>query len=281
MSNISDISDTNDPMTCDEFGDLLADVLERSADESIRARVEAHALSCAECGPLLADLRKLRIDAANLPELTPSRDLWAGIAERIETPVVAIGSGPTIDTTHRSHRPRRLAPIWMGLAAAGLVGVTATITHELTKRAIAPARVAQAPAEKTLDAAGHGATTTPVAPSAPTTVAARPDSIPAAGPASTTTKLASNNSSRLSPQQTYDQEITRLRAIVNQRRPQLDSATLAVLEHNLKVIDDAIAQCREALRKDPNSRFLIESLNDAFDTKVQLLRVAASLPSRA
>ena len=277
------MSDINHTMTCNEFGDLLADVLERTVDEATRARIEAHALACGECGPLLADLRKLRIDAANLPELTPSRDLWSGIAARIETPVVAIN--PTASAQPARSR-RRLAPVWLGLAAAGLVGVTATITHEMTKRSVASIMVVQRAARVTDTAAASPAPTS--------TIAARQDSTqPSAGrtapPLSNapTTRLASNGSNgsngsnKLSPQQTYDQEITRLRAILNQRRPQLDSATVAVIEHNLKVIDDAIAQCREALRKDPNSRFLIESLNDAFDTKVQLLRAAASLPSRA
>jgi len=80
-------------------------------------------------------------------------------------------------------------------------------------------------------------------------------------------------------EQTYEAEISRLRAVLNYRRPQLDSSTVAVVEHNLRVIDDAIAQCKQALRKDPASRFLMESLNDALDTKVQLLRTAATLPS--
>ena len=69
--------------------------------------------------------------------------------------------------------------------------------------------------------------------------------------------------------------------VVNRRRPQLDSTTIAVIEHNLKVIDDAIRQCKIALRKDPGSQFLMESLNDALDNKVQLLRTAATLPSKA
>jgi hypothetical protein len=75
-------------------------------------------------------------------------------------------------------------------------------------------------------------------------------------------------------------EITRLRAIIAQRKPTLDTATVHVIERNLKVIDDAIAQCKQALQKDPASRFLMESLNDALDTKVQLLRTAAMLPAR-
>ena len=71
------------------------------------------------------------------------------------------------------------------------------------------------------------------------------------------------------------------RVVVARRRPQLDSTTIAVIEYNLKVIDDAIRQCKVALRKDPGGQFLMESLNDALDTKVQLLRTAATLPSKA
>jgi hypothetical protein len=82
-------------------------------------------------------------------------------------------------------------------------------------------------------------------------------------------------------EQTYDTEIKRLRAIVASRRVTLDTTTIGVIEKNLQVIDDAIAQCRAALIKDPASRFLLESLNDALDTKVQLLRTAATLPARA
>ena len=86
---------------------------------------------------------------------------------------------------------------------------------------------------------------------------------------------------KLSAQKTYDLEIARLRAVLNAKRSQLDTATLAVVEKNLQVIDEAIAQCKQALKKDPASRFLMESLNDALDTKIQLLRTAATLPPRA
>ena len=81
------------PMNCDLFTDRLMDYLEHETDDVTRLAMERHAVSCEDCGPVLADLRKLRIDAANLPVLKPSRDLWSGIAARIETPVVAIGGG--------------------------------------------------------------------------------------------------------------------------------------------------------------------------------------------
>jgi hypothetical protein len=68
--------------------------------------------------------------------------------------------------------------------------------------------------------------------------------------------------------------------MVRDRRGELDPATVAVLEHSLKVIDQAIAQSKDALQRDPASGFLQEQLNHALDKKVTLLRTAARLPSR-
>ena len=84
-----------------------------------------------------------------------------------------------------------------------------------------------------------------------------------------------------SAEQVYTTEIARLRTIVERRRAQLDPVTIGVIERNLKVIDDAIAQCKLALTKDPASRFLMESLNNALENKVQLLRTATMLPARS
>jgi hypothetical protein len=249
-------------ISCDRFADTLSDYLERDVDEPTRASMDAHAAECAECGSLLTDLRSLRLGAANLPELVPSRDLWKGIAERIETPVILMRAQRAEDLLVHSKRRMR---IWAGLAAAGLVAVTATVTHELTKRSI----VATPPVAV--------ATVTPASPVA---TPANRDTVSTIQPAASA-PIATLVSDRLSAQQTYDTEIARLRLVVDRRRPQLDSTTIAVIEHNLKVIDDAIRQCKLALRKDPGSQFLMESLNDALDNKVQLLRTAATLPSKA
>lgn len=258
-------------ITCEQFVDVLADVLECDADEATRAAAEHHALACAECGSLLADLRKLRIDAANLPSLTPSRELWAGIEARIATPVVEIGAS---DRASR-HTPRSW--IWGTAAAAALVIATAGVTHLLTRRMYQPQTVASV------------TPVTPVTPSA--TIPSRPDTsddrtssngaaqspVPSQGP-QPRAQLVSR--AKPSAQDTYDSEIARLRAVVRDRRSRLDPATLAVIEKNMTVIDDAIAQCKAALRRDPASRFLMQSLNSALDTKVELLRTAASLPAR-
>jgi len=257
---------THPTITCERFNEALADFLERALSEPARAAMEAHAVGCNDCGPLLADLRRLRIDAANLPELSPSRDLWSGIADRIEAPVVAFPGSPSV------HGRRWGRYVSLGVAAAALIAVTATVTHRMDG---GPAgRLTGGPKV-------NSAQPTNATPSAPI-VAAAVDSGPAVRrstgqPASPTTQLASNT--KLSAEQTYDREITKLLVVYNQRRPGLDSTTVAIVKKNLKIIDEAIAQTKLALKRDPASEFLMESLNDAFDTKIQLLRKVAMLPS--
>jgi hypothetical protein len=51
-----------------------------------------------------------------------------------------------------------------------------------------------------------------------------------------------------------------------------------VLEANLRVIDRAIQESRAALVADPASRFLSEQFTRAYNSKLTLLRDAATLP---
>jgi hypothetical protein len=79
---------------------------------------------------------------------------------------------------------------------------------------------------------------------------------------------------------TYSREIDRLRTVFIRNRSLLDPRTAAIIEANLKVIDEAIAQSKAALAQDPASRFLSDQLNSALDKKLELLRTAALLPQR-
>ncbi|MGH7620545.1 MAG: hypothetical protein ACREPM_25295 [Gemmatimonadaceae bacterium] len=234
-------------ITCEVFAARLADFLEQGASDPMRAALETHAARCADCGALLADLRELRVNAAALAPLAPEHDLWAGIAARIETPVVEITPAGPLDASTGRRTPR-MNRVWTGLAAAGLVAVTATVTYQVTKSSVA---------------------------------VATPRTVAAAAPVTSDTPAALTNVALTPEQKTYDAEIARLRAIVTERRPMLDTATIRVIDRNLMIIDSAIEQCRQALVKDPASRFLMQSLNDALDSKVQLLKAAVTLPSRA
>ncbi|HEY0995006.1 MAG TPA: hypothetical protein VGD77_03345, partial [Gemmatimonadaceae bacterium] len=108
---------TSTPLSCDAFAGSLMDYLEHDASVALRSAMDTHAAECAECAALLADFRAIAHDAARLPTLEPSRDLWAGIAARIETPVVELK--PAAPRTLAARHWRR------GLVAAGLVAVAA------------------------------------------------------------------------------------------------------------------------------------------------------------
>ena len=76
----------------------------------------------------------------------------------------------------------------------------------------------------------------------------------------------------------YDAAITELEGILASRRGELDSSTVRTVEASLRVIDQAIAQARAALVRDPNNSYLNGHLRSTLDRKLDLLRRAAMLP---
>jgi len=270
------------PMTCEMFEDRLAAYLEQETDDATKVAIERHAMTCADCGPLLADMRKLRFDAANLPVIEPSRDLWAGISARIQAPVVSI-NGARAAVAPRRREWTRVALIAASLVlAAGLgwYGATVRARSGGTRQLASVPRDTFAPVATT---APDTATIVAPAPlttvaSTATTAARTPVVTPVTNRRPTGAQAMLDADNQLT--RDYNREIARLRVIIEQRRNQLDAVTVAIIEKNLAVIDTAIAQCRTAIVRDPASHFLLESLNQSLQTKVELMRTAALLPSR-
>jgi anti-sigma factor RsiW len=274
---------TNSDMTCEAFDAALPDYLEGTLDGSLRASVERHLRECVRCAGLVRDLENIRDEAASLPDLVPSRDLWAGIEARIAAPVLPLIARP--------EPQRRRVPAWMGIAAAALIVSTAGVTYLLTARSL------RSGAASTL-AAGTSASSTqsPIAAAPAATIAGTEsggsDTQPTVPIQSAATSLASRSpqpsrsgapatfASQTQPTEAvYSKEIEMLQAIVKQRKTQLDSSTVAIIQRNLDIIDAAIAQSRAALSADPASRMLGQQLTHALDKKVELLRTAAMLPA--
>ena len=228
-------------LQCDAFDALLPDYLERSLDAATLAAARIHVATCERCASLVRDLDDIRARAAELPLLTPSRDLWPDIAARLSTGVVSLDERRERMAVRRRH--------WLvnGAAAAALVLATATGTIMVMRSVQPDVRLAKNNPNTTL-------------PPVQSTV------IPA--------------SEKLPATVTYEREIDGLRTIVRDRRAQLDPKTIAVIEKNLSVIDSAIAESRAALRKDSTSAFLADQLDHALDTKLTLLRTVALLPAR-
>jgi len=225
-------------ITCDDATLLISDRLDAPLPDLQRAQLDAHLASCEACTALAAELATLKTDAAALPTLTPSRDLWDGIAARIDAPVVSI-------ERHRRSPAARWTSRQVAAAAAVLMTATAGATWMAVTRTAGVAPQASVAAN---------ARTAP-----------RPELVSVASQKGVTT---------------YENEIAKLHDIIQTRRADLDSATVTVLEKNLALIDKALADCKAALAADPASAFLAEQLSRTYDTKLELLRSAAMLPSR-
>ena len=237
------------------------------------------------CAGLVRDLENIRKEAAALPDLVPSRDLWEGIEARIAAPVIPLAARP--------ERQRRFAPAWMGIAAAALVVSTAGITYTLTSRSLTSGVETPGCNGNAWPDEDPRSTTSGSEPQSPDAVHCisagrrrRSESLPgdvgivdAARRCPGEISSASHRPARRSSEAVYGKEIEMLQRIVSQRKTQLDSSTVAIIEKNLQIIDAAIAQSKAALAKDPASMLLSGQLTHALDKKVELLRTAALLPA--
>lgn len=73
----------------------------------------------------------------------------------------------------------------------------------------------------------------------------------------------------------YSEELSELEMILKKSRGALAPETVRILEHNLKIIDDAIREAKTALAADPQSDMLVDLLRSAYERKLELLRQAA------
>lgn len=255
-------------MTCQEFQSLVTGYLEEEAlSAEQRAAADAHRLDCADCAALVADVRLIVQQAGDLPLLEPSHDLWSGVEQRIAAQVVAlpvVGSASSFE-----------AELEGSSAPAGTQG---RMAHQKARREWSPRRLAVA--ASLLIVATAGITWRVASDRSAPVNSAESGSTPAAGSAGSTTP-AVQASHKPSLDETYDREIAGLRTLVDQRRAELDSATITILEKNLKVIDNAIRESKAALAQDPASAFLTERLSRAYDSKLQLMRDVATLPTRS
>lgn len=254
---------THDKHECDLMCERLAAYLEGDLAADERAFADEHLASCAACSAVLAELRMIVAAAGQLPPLTPSRDLWAGVESRIGTRVTPLGA-PLAQRAVRRAWP-------LAIAAAVLIALSAGTTWLLTVRQ--PGRTPAPVIVATQSPAQRGGSTSPAAPAVR---AATSTPVPPGGvvPVSRTKK-------DISAARVYDREISLLDSLVRTRRDELDPRTVKVIEKNLSIIDSAIAESRAALAKDPRSPLLNNRLDNVLGSKVELLRTIAFLPSQS
>jgi anti-sigma factor RsiW len=237
-----------------EFLDRFDDFLKGELPPAERLAVAEHLKGCDPCRAELEGVVALRAHVRALPrEIAPPRDLWPEIAARLRERGEAPAAEPAdetviaVDFRSRSRRPawRRWAPL--AAAAMVLVVLSSGITAMLM-RARGEARVAvvQVP-------------------------------VPAGDAARPTSALAAFRPT----EREYLGALETLEGELAARRDQLSPQTIATIEENLRIIDQAIAETRAALESDPGNAELPLLLSGVYRKKVELLQSAIQIPARS
>jgi anti-sigma factor RsiW len=210
--------------------DRLSSYLDGELDSASRTQVEAHLAQCGDCRDTLRDLRAIVAAAPDYEGRAPARDLWFGIAARIDqTRVVALPTRPA----QRLFTLRQLvaASVLLAATAGGLAWVAARRgAGEVS------AEAGQAPADPALRLAG---------------LVPRADSA-------------------------YEGAVADLEQVLVEGRARLDTATVRIIEQNLAVIDQAIAEARAAIAADPANAYLSSQVAANMRRKLDLLRRTAA-----
>src|SRR5438552_7740836 len=223
----------------DIWTDRLSEYLDGELSAEERTALEDHLRHCVACGAALADLRRIVGRARALDDRQPERDLWPGIAARIDVPAAA--ATEAVELRFAGRTPRRWAFSLPQLAAAGIAlmalsGAAAWLLH--------PAGTAMVLTHQP----------------APVVV---PVAAGSARPA----------------ERSYDVAVAELQQVLAQNRGRLDTTTVRVIEQNLATIDRAIAQAQRALAADSANIYLNSHLAETMRRKLELLRQAAALVS--
>jgi hypothetical protein len=213
----------------------------------------------------------------------PQADLWTGIAARIDAggapqaaPVAARGQVAAF----RPRTGRRISFTLPQLAAAALVvaAVSGGLAWQL--------RPSGARADGTPKGVPYGATAAngaaaPNGAAVPSGDSTSPD--PAGHPFGRADGVggADGGDARIETvglaDAQYDAAVADLEKALQTGRGRLDASTIAIVEHNLQIIDQAIGQAREALVGDPANSYLSSHLVEARRRKLDLLRRATAL----
>jgi hypothetical protein len=228
-----------------EWTDKLSDYLDDELSAVDRDAVEAHLRSCAPCAAILEELTRVVARAQTVRPRPPQADLWAGIAGRLDADA---GRQPAEVALFARREPRRVAFTISQLAAAAVIlaAVSGGLAWEFAVRSPEGLRHDMAQG---------------FSPAFDATTAGTNARVETVGMADAQ----------------YDAAVADLEKALKDGRGRLDASTIAIVEHNLQIIDQAINQAREALVADPANSYLSGHLVEARRRKLDLLRRAAAL----
>jgi len=232
-----------------EWTDRLSAYLAGELPEQDHRLVEGHLGECGACRRVLEELRDVIAQAASLEDMSPPRDLWAGIAATIQAPVAAtVSLGAKVielPTSRGINRPTdedhtgvaRYAFSTPQLAAAAIVLIAAS---SMVTWVAGPGLGVRSEVTPVFDG------------TSPVTMA----------------------STSTAPPEGLADELAMLEEALGVARAALDPNTVRVLERNLSVIEQAILDSHQALAQDPGNEFLSDHLERVYQRKLTYLRDA-------
>jgi len=262
--------------SCHDYNEAIGALVDGPIDAAARADVEEHLRQCAGCRALVADLRRIRVEAASLPPVPPPLTLWPRISARLKSAGVgerAVTRAATADGANTA--PGAVAPS----RSHGVLGAISGWFSASPFRAAAAAGIAML-----VLAAGTTVLVLRLASTPPggSTSAGAAATGAAGAPADTAHANAADlvqsveDELRMAEQH-YEKAIAGLEQITKTEQANLDPAVAETLQKNLGIIDQAIRDSRAALVQQPTSQLAQESLFEAFRRKVGLLQDTVAL----
>jgi Putative zinc-finger len=259
----------------EQWTDKLSDYLDGELPSDERYAVESHVSGCAHCSGILAELKRVVACAGSIEPHPPQADLWPLVAERIEASsssanVMSFGGTAQRRVPLASRRISFSLP-QLAAAAVLLIAVSGGLVWSILDSRRADLQVRSDDGSIQRDASSRG----DVPPPHEATADRRR---PGEGGHLRAEEDVQIVGISFADQQ-YDAAVSDLEKALHRGRGRLDANTIAIVEHNLQIIDQAIAQARQALDADPANSYLSSHLVEARRRKLDLLRRAAALTS--
>ena len=225
-------------MFCRQYNEAIQELVEGTLGPVRRAELQTHLDTCDACRALAADLQKIRDAGAALPPVRPPDHVWERVARQLQ------------------QEGRMTAPPAARTSYTALLAIAATLVIAIGGGLFILQNLEPAPG-----------TAPPGVPSAGT----------AAGNAVSDDAVQSIADDLTIADQHFQSAIEKLEAAVKNNDGSIAPELAAVLEKNIPVIDQAIAESRSALQNEPQSAIARDSLFEALRKKVNLLQDTIAL----
>ena len=227
-------------MNHERYRDAIQELADGTLGPLRRAELQQHLDACPACRALADDMRRIRELAQSVERPAPPDRVWLQVAGRLRQ------EGRIAASTPAAAASRRFMPLAIAASLLLIVGASLYVLYP---------RQPPAPAQQDAHA------TSPQ----PGGNAAQPDAVQGV---EAQFRLA---------EQHLQIGIAKLEEAVKSESAAIDPQTATLLQRNLQVIDQAIAESRAALRSEPQSTRARDSLFEALRKKVTVLQETIAL----